>query len=186
MTRGLYDKLSRPGMAVCALLMLLSFSQTAAAAPFGSGSFGNDTPFGNTTSLGITLGGDVDLSLTPDGGNLSGAGSTSVTVTTTAAEGYGLYMYANGSTAMTSGSASIPVSSNGTEAPLAVNTWGYNTDGSATNFLGLSTLPTQIKSGDVPFPSGDVTTVTFGVLADTTKEAGNYSVDVTYTAVALN
>lgn len=95
-------------------------------------------------------------------------------------------MYTNGSSDMTDGTAAIAASSNGAAAPLVDNTWGYNISGSTTNFLGLSTLPTQVKSGSGPFKSGDTTTVTFGVLADTTKEAGNYSVSVTYTAVALN
>lgn len=187
MMRQPSGKLFRPALALCGLLLLLSFSQSAAAAPFGEGAFGADVPFGSTTSLGIALSGDVDLALTPSSGTLSGTGNTTITVTTTDPVGYGLYLYVNGaSTDMTSGSATIPASTNGTAAPLAVNTWGYNTAGSTTDFLGLTTLPTQIKSASGPFKAGDNTTVTFGVLADTTKEAGNYSVDVTYTAVALN
>ena len=186
MTSGLHSRLFRPGLVVATLLMLVSLSGTAVAAPFGAGSFGDDAPFGDTTSLAIALGGDVDLGLTLSGGTLSGTGSTGVTVTSNAAEGYGLYMYADGSSDMVSGSSLIPASTNGSNAPLSANTWGYNTTGSSTDFLGLSTLPTLIKQGTGPHTTGETTTVTFGVKADATQAAGDYSVSVVYTAVALN
>ncbi len=186
MTKGLRGKLFRPGLIIAVLLALVSLSGTAAAAPFGSGSFGSDIPFGSTTGLGITLGGDINLNLSLSGSDLTGTGNTTVTVTTTDPEGYGLYMYANGSSDMVGDGATIPASTNGSAASLTDNTWGYNTDGSSTDFLGLSTLPTLIKQSSGPQTSGEGTTVTFGVLADSTKPAGDYKVDIIYTAVALN
>ena len=186
MTRGVHEKLLRPALALCGILCFVSLPGVASAAPFGAGTFGNNTPFGSTTSLGIALSGDVNLGLALNGGTLAGTGSTTLTVTSTAAEGYGLYMYADGSSDMVNGGSAIPASANGTASPLASNTLGYNTSGSSTNFLGLTTLPTLIRQGSGPFTSGDSTTVTFGVDADTTKEAGNYSVSIIYTAVTLN
>lgn len=187
MTQGLIQgKLLRPLLALCGILCFVSLPGIASAAPFGAGTFGNDTPFGSTTSLGIALSGDVNLDLELNGGTLAGTGNTTITVTSTAAEGYGLYMYADGGSDMVSGSSTIPASTNGAASPLATNTWGYNTSGSNTDFLGLTTLPTLIKQGSGPFTSGDNTTVTFGINANTTQAAGNYSVSVVYTVVALN
>ena len=167
------------------LLGVFSIVPTAAAAPFGEGAFGADVPFGSATSLSIALGGNVNLALTPSGSDFTGTGSNTVTVTDTDPVGYALYMYAANGTSMTNGSSTIAASANTTEGPLAVNTWGYNTDGSA-NYLGISSTPTLIKSGSGPFESGDNTTVTYGVLADVTQPEGSYSVNITYTAVALN
>jgi hypothetical protein len=85
---------------------------------------------------------------------------------------------------MGSSGSTIATSSNGSPAPLAVNTWGYNTDGSS-NYRGITTAPVLLKTANGPYKNGDNTTVTYGVLTNITKAEGNYSVSVTYTAVAL-
>lgn len=97
--------------------------------------------------------------------------------------GYDLYVNVNVSTAMSNGLSSIPASGNSSPAPLAINTWGYNTTGSTTDFKGMSGTQTLINSGTGPFKSGVDTTVTYGTYIDTTKSSGVYSVGVTYTAV---
>jgi hypothetical protein len=85
---------------------------------------------------------------------------------------------------MTNGAATITASANSIAGPLAVGTWGYNTAGSTTNFLGMGSTSSVLKDATGPFKNGDITTVTYGALAGPTQEAGNYSVAVTYTAVA--
>jgi hypothetical protein len=184
MKQGLYDKLFRPGLFLCGLFVLLSIAPNVAASPFGQGVFGADVPFGSATSLSIALGGNVSLNLSPSGSTFVGNGSHTITVTSTDVVGYELYVYSVGTTDMTNGTATIPASGNGSAAPLATNTWGYNTDGSS-NFLGLTTHPVRFKTATGPYKNGDNTTVTYGVLTDITKSAGSYTATVTYTAVAL-
>lgn len=154
------------------------------ASPFGQGKFGADVPFGSATSLSIDVGSDAAISLSPSGANFSGTGSNTVTVTTTDVVGYYLYAHTTGTTNMVNGSATIAASSNSSDAPLAVGTWGYNTTGSTTNFLGMTATNSLLKDASGPFKNGDATTVTYGALVSGTQEAGNYSVAVTYTAVA--
>ncbi len=181
-------RVSRIHLVLASLLFVgcLLFQQTAYASPFGQGVFGADVPFGASTSLSIALGSNVSITLTPGGGTLSGSGSHTVTVTSTDVIGYKLYAFTPSSSTMTNGTESIPASSNSSAAPLAVNTWGYNTTGSTTNFIGMQTVPSLIKDAAGPYKSGDNTTVTYGIKANITKGAGNYSVGVVYTAVAEN
>ena len=183
MTESLRDRLFRPLLVLCVAFGVLSVVPSASASPFGQGVFGAHVPFGSVTSLTIALGSNVALSLAPSGGNFVGSGSHTITVTSTDVVGYNLYIYAPGGTTMTSSTDSILASSNGTAAPLSLNTWGYNTDASS-NYLGVTTTPVLLKSATGPFETGDNTTVTFGVLASGTKSEGNYSAAVTYTAVA--
>lgn len=165
------------------IIILLFMAHQAAASPFGQGVFGANVPFGSNTSLSIALGGNVTIALAPSGANFAGIGSHTVTVTSTDVVGYFLYAHTTGTTNMVNGSATIPASSNSSDAPLAVGSWGYNTTGSSTNFSGMNATSVQIKSASGPFTSGDPTTVTYGALVSSTQEAGNYSVAVTYTAV---
>lgn len=166
--------------------LLLFPSLTAYASPFGQGVFGADVPFGSATSIAINLGGDVALSLTPSGPNFGGTGSHIVTVTSTDVVGYLLYVHTTGSSNMVSGAATIPASGNSSPNPLSVGTWGYNTTGSTTNFLGMASTSSVIKDANGPYKNGDPTTVTYGALVGNTQEAGDYSVAVTYTVVAKN
>lgn len=168
------------------LLCSMLYQHIVSASPFGQGLFGTDVPFGGETTLSISLGGNVSLNLIASGGNLSGSGSHTVTVTSTDVVGYKLYAFAPTGTSMTSGSDTIPASSNNSAAPLAINSWGYNTTGSPTNFIGMQSIPILIKDADGPFKNGDDTTITYGAKADVTKAAGDYSVGVVYTAVAEN
>lgn len=163
--------------------MVASIPASVSANPFGQGVFGADVPFGTETNLTIALGGNVSLNLTPSGGNFEGTGSHTLTVTSTDVVGYRLYIYAPSSTAMTSGSETIAASGNGSPAALATNTWGYNTTGSTTNFIGVTSTPALLKDANGPYKNGDNTTVTYGVKVDSTKGAGDYAASVVYTAV---
>lgn len=166
-------------------LVLAALQAGVSASPFGQGVFGANVPFGSATSLSIALSGNVMLNLTPSGAVYTGSGSHTVTVTSTDVVGYGLYVHTLGSPNMVNGSVSIPPSANVSAAPLSVNTWGYNSNGSG-NFLGMSSGSTLLKSGSGPFETGDPTTVTYGAKTDITQAAGSYHVSVVYTAVALN
>ncbi|HSX31227.1 MAG TPA: hypothetical protein VLE99_04885 [Candidatus Saccharimonadales bacterium] len=179
------DKLFRMGLVLCGVLVFVSAAPSAFATPFGQGKFGAGL-FGSQTSLTIALGGNVSLSLTPSGGNFSGNGSNTVTVTSNDTVGYSLYIYAPSGTSLVNGSATIAASSNSSPASLATNTWGYNTTGSTTNFMGITATPVLLKTASGPYESGDTTTVTYGVLADGAEPDGSYTATVTYTAVALN
>ena len=169
------------------LFATLFWQMPAAASPFGWGKFGANVPFGSATSLAISLGGNVAITMSPDGSNnFAGNGSHTVTVTSTDVVGYQLYAHTTGATDMTNNSATIPASSNGTATSLSLGTWGYNTTGSTTNFLGLPATSTLIKDANGPFTGGDSTTITYGAYVPATQPAGNYNVAVTYTAVAKN
>jgi hypothetical protein len=177
----------RISMAIMGMLLgLVSLCSSVSAAPFGQGKFGANVPFGSATSISINLSGDVPITLTPGGGNFSGNGSHVVTVTSTDVVGYYLYAHTTSGTSMTSGVASIPASANTSAGALSIGSWGYNTTGSTTNFLGMPATSVVIKDAAGPYKSGDPTTVTYGALASGTQEAGTYSVAVTYTAVAKN
>lgn len=164
--------------------VLLSLPVPAGASPFGWGVFGADVPFGSATSLSIALGGDVSIALSANGSNFEGTGSNTVTVTSTDVVGYMLYAHTTGSSDMVSDSATIAASSNSSAAALAVGTWGYNTTGSTTNFLGMGPTSSLLKDAPGPYKNGDITTVTYGALVGATQASGNYAVPVTYTAVA--
>lgn len=164
------------------LLCVASIPASVGASPFGQGVFGADVPFGSGTSLAVALGGNPSLTLTPNGGNFEGSGSHTLTVTTTDVVGYRLYIYAT-DTDMTSGADTIAASGNSSPSPLANNTWGYNTTGSTSDFMGVTSSPVVIKDANGPYKSGDNTTVTYGVKVAQSKAAGSYSTAVVYTAL---
>jgi hypothetical protein len=166
--------------------LLLTLPAAGHASPFGHGVFSADVPFGSATSISIALGGDVNLPLTSDGSNFKGTSAHTVTVTSTDVVGYTLYARPTTTTAMSNGSATIPASSNSTLSTLTSGTWGFNTNGSTTNFLGMANGITLIKQADGPYKNGDPTTVTYGATAPLTQPAGSYSLAITYTVVARN
>ena len=168
-------------------LVAVLIPSAAFASPFGQGVFGADVPFGSATSISIALGGDVALPLSWDGSNFTGNGSNTVTVTSTDVVGYMLYAHATTTTDMAAtGGATIPASGNGSAAALSPGTWGYNTTGSTTNFLGMPAGGVLLKNANGPYKNGDITTVTYGAVTEATQAAGDYSVAVTYTVVARN
>lgn len=128
----------------------------------------------------------MNLALTQNGSDWEDSDSHTITVTHNDVVGYDLYAHTAGSTDMVNGSYTIPASSNSSPAALAVNSWGFNTTGSSTNFQGMLSTNTLIKDANGPHTTGDNTTVTYGAKTSTTKEAGNYSVNVVYIVVAEN
>lgn len=171
------------GVATLVLCGVLSLQAVSYAQPFGVGVFGENVPFGDETSLSISLSAEADVPLAPSGGTFSGTDTHTVTVTSSDVVGYDLYVNTTAGTAMSNGIDTIPASANVTLAALATNSWGYNTTGSTSNFRGMAATQTLIHSASGPYTGGDDTDVTYGAKIDITKSAGTYSVDVTYTAV---
>ena len=169
-------------------LLIVMFGLVVMTAPssyastYGSGKYNAVVPYGGQTNLTISTSGNIAIPITPGSTPTLGTASGTVTVVSTDAVGYKLYIRALSSANMTSGANTIPASVNGTAAALATNTWGYNLDGT-TNFVGMTTSDVLIRTGTGPFGSGDVTTVTYGVRIDQAKAAGSYTTTVIYTAV---
>ncbi|MEI6480804.1 MAG: hypothetical protein WCO19_00720 [Candidatus Saccharibacteria bacterium] len=167
-------------MALC--IIGFSAGSVAHAQPYGKGTFGADVPYGSQTSLSIATGGNVSIQITPDDNAVLGTGTNLVTVTSTDVVGYSLYIRSLTSSNMTNGPAVLPASGNAVPGALSANTWGYNSNLSPTNFVGMTTANVLVKSGTGPFTAGDPTTFTYGVKIDNEKPAGNYVTSVVYTA----
>jgi hypothetical protein len=175
-----------------AIVNVLALSAVSYAQPYGVGLYDENVPYGSETSLTIStdaVGGNVAIpTITPVDGGTLGTATNTVTITSTDVIGYKLYIGADGSTSMDNLGTPLPTSANayGNPAtnPLAVNTWGYNVDGSVINFCGmpLDSSRQLIKDVTTPVTNDDIT-ITYGMKIDMNKPAGNYSVDVVYTAV---
>ncbi len=163
-------------------VLLVSFSTVSHASPYGAGKYSANVPYGGQTQLSITTSGPVSLTVTPTSSGVLASAAGTVTVTSTDVVGYRLYIRSVSSTNMTNGATTIPTSANGSPSALAVNTWGYNLDGS-TNYVGTTLSDVLIRSATQPYTSGDVTTVTYGVRVDNAKRSGSYSTSILYTAV---
>lgn len=174
------------GMSIIALALCCVSQQYSYASTFGAGVFGANVPFGSLTSVSIALSNNVAITMAASGGTLKGTGSHSITVTSTDVVGYDLYINATAATSMNNGSSTIPASANTAVAPLSLNSWGYNTNGSTTDFRGITATQSLINSGTGPFSEGVVTPISYGALIDMNKASGVYAVDVTYTAVGRN
>jgi len=152
------------------------------AQPYGKGKYNENVPYGSQTSLSISTNGNVNIPITPTSTGVSASGTSQVTVSSTDVMGYKLYIRALNSTSMDNLGTPLPASANGSPAPLAMDTWGYNIDASS-NFTGISLSDSLIHSKTGPISSGEITTVTYGVKLDLAKPAGNYVASVIYTAV---
>lgn len=167
---------------LCISTIVFIVDSTTYAQPYGQAKYSANVPYGGQTQLSIATSGNLALSMTPTGSTTLGSVSGTVTVTNSDVSGYRLYVRALNSSNMVNGSAILGASSNVSAAALAANTWGFNLD-SSTNFMGLSTSDTLIKSTSNPATTGDTSTVTYGVNVDSTQPAGVYTSTVLYTAV---
>jgi len=156
--------------------------QPAFAQPFGAGIYGAPVSYGDLTSISIAVSGNPSIVTTLSGGIFSGSATHTVTVTSTDVVGYQLFVSGTSSTSMDNGAYSLAASSNTSAAPLATNSWGYNTTGSTTHFIGMTMSQVLLKNASGPFGSGDDTAVTYGAALDTNQASGTYSIGVTYTA----
>lgn len=182
-SKGIIRVAYQLGLLVVLMGATLTIQQAAFASPYGEGTYNADVPYGSATTLSISLSGAVDFILAPSSNTFSGSGSHTVTVSSTDVVGYQLFINSTTpTTAMSNGTSSIAASANTSASALSVNTWGYNTTGSTSNFIGITPSAVLLKSATGPYKDGDATTVTYGAYADNTKTSGTYTVDVTYTA----
>lgn len=154
--------------------------------------------------ISMTTSTTVAIGITPTGVGAASSNSDTVTVATNNAAGYNL-SFSNTDTTLTlvNGANTIAQHAGTFAAPttLANNTWGYRVDGAGgflagpttaqTNQANLALLwagvpssaATQLLKTTATTATADVTTVWYGVKADTTKPNGVYTDSVTYTAV---
>ena len=149
------------------------------------------------TVLAITAPDKLDLNLTPSSSGTLATSDATVNVSTNNSTGYTLSMstttdntaltHTNGTNSINS--TSSPVSSS---TALSSNTWGWYPSSLATNpggsnyqFAAIPSLSSAytLKSTDA-MSTNDETTVSFGVMADTSIPAGSYSNTITFTAIA--
>jgi hypothetical protein len=128
------------GMVLCIFSGKPAFAQ-----PYGMGYYSALVPYGGQTSLTISTSGNIAIPITPASGGVYNSATGTVTVVSTDVVGYQLYIRALTTSNLVSGAHTIPTSANGSPAALAVDTWGYNLDGS-TNYVGIATTDTLIKS----------------------------------------
>jgi hypothetical protein len=177
------------------ITIILSFiasaimSSVSYAQPYGKGLYGI-IKYGSQTLLTISTNSNVTIpNITPTQNGAIGTGTSTVTVTSTDVMGYKLYISAYPNTYMNNLGYHIQPSVNTYTYPnvngtgLAVDHWGFNTDG-GTNFAGLTStsLDNLIYSTNAP-TTGHNTTVTYGLKVDFAAPAGQYTAQVIYTAV---
>jgi len=157
-------------------------SSVSYAQPYGKGVYSANVPYGDETSLSIATNGNINIPITPTITGVLATGTSTITVTSTDVMGYKLYIRALSDTNMNNLGSLLPASANVSPAPLAMDTWGYNTDAS-TNFAGITLNDVLIHSITTPASTGDMTYVTYGIKLDMAKAAGNYVANIVYTAV---
>ena len=130
----------------------------------------------DSLSLSVT---ETELSFELENGGTVATDATDATVTTNNAAGYDLNIKAgSGGTALVSGSHSIEAGA----AAQGTSAWGYNTDGGST-YTGVTASDVSIASAEAPTEAaGTKTTITVGVSADSTQEAGTYTGSFVLTA----
>ena len=178
--QSLFSK-KRPLLLGLAVSMSI-FAPVVHAQPYGKGYYGDLVPYGSETTLSITTSSNVTMQVTPTDNATLGTGDGVVTVETTDTMGFTVYIQALGSTDLTNGGAVIPASSNTIYGPLATNTWGYNVANLPGEFMGIKLTNEWINGFSCPCVGPTDTFVTYGVMIDNNKPAGNYTTGVVYTA----
>ena len=149
------------------------------------------------TVLAITAPDKLDLNLTPSSSGTLATSDATVNVSTNNFTGYTLSMSTttdNTALTHTNGTNSINSTSSSVSRPatLSSNTWGWYPSSLATNpggsnyqFAAIPSLSSAypLKSTDA-MSTNDETTVSFGIMADTSIPAGSYSNTITFTAIA--
>lgn len=156
------------------------------------------------STISMTTSGTVAIGVTPTASGAMSSNSDTVTVATNNSAGYVLTFSNNDTTTNLVSGANTFTADAGTQAvptsTLTNNRWGYRVDSVGGFGVGATTAETNVASSafswaGVPSSAApntlkttattataDVTTVWYGVKADTTKPSGVYSDSVTYTA----
>lgn len=185
------------GLAVAGVLL----SPVMASAVASTGTTTINATIGSVISM--TTSSAVALAVTPVSGGSATSASDAVSVSTNNALGYTLTLAdSDATTTLVNGGNTIAAGAGTFAAPvtLANNTWGYRVDGVGafgagptsvqTNQANLSGLWTGVPAtgsahtlkSTSSTATNDITTVWYGVKADTTNPNGVYSDQVTYTA----
>ena len=182
----------------------ITLADTTDSTVYGSGNYG-DCDYGSCT-ITLSSGGTTTLNVAPTPAGKCTVQSDTASVLTDSTAGYSLTMTTSTTNnAMTSASGSISAASGTAASPaiLSMNTWGYRVDSLAgfgtgptsaqnngsipsVSFAGVppsNLAATQVASSGGPANPAATTTVWYGLCADSSVPAGNYSVTVTYTAV---
>ena len=149
--------------------------------------------------ISMTTGTTVNINITPTPSGAASNGSDTVTVATNRSTGYNLKL-AGATVTLVSGANNIAAASGSFASPAALgnNSWGYRVDNAGTFGAGPTSTQTNQASlagtwASVPTvaqtikttattATADVTTVWYGVMADTSKPDGTYADIITYTA----
>lgn len=198
---------------LCLTLVIFAsiFSLNSLVGAYPSGSYGsgsyNSCNYGTTCSVSVTDNGAVSLNITPASGGLCTIQSSVAQVLTDDANGYVLTLGdTSTNTALVNGSSSINAVSGTLSSPatLTDNSWGYREDGwdsfgsgptsaqtnvsiGSATFAGIessSNTPDTIASTTAAADPAVSTTIWYGACADTSVAIGNYTTQVTYTALA--
>lgn len=137
---------------------------------------------------------DAALALTPDSSAQTTTTTTQVTASSNAASDIDLYLSMSGDSAdlylngdSTSGHSIAATSTTGSLSSFTTNTWGYSTDG--TNYTAVPTSREEaahlgtIAENPSGETSGSVSVYYYGLKADSSLAAGQYTGGVTYSAV---
>ena len=191
--------------------LLLAISLPSLVAAYSSGDYGSSTygscQFGQTCSVTISSLGSLSLNVTP---TLSGSctiASDTVSVLTDDSNGYTLTLNdSTTNTALVNGSSSINATTGTFASPAALvaNSWGYRVDSLGSFGSGPTTAQSNAPINGTTFATIEasnaspdtladtsivadpavVTTVWYGVCANSSANSGAYSSQIIYTALA--
>ena len=176
------------------ILLILLLCRSASAAE--SGAVAPVTIKVETVLAMTTNTNNLSLSILPTPDGTLSTGEVDVDISTNNFTGYTLSMSTttdNTALTHTNGTNSINSTSSPVSAPTALssNTWGWYPSSLATNpggsnyqFAAIPSLSSAytLKSTDA-MSTNDETTVSFGIMADTSIPAGSYSNTITFTAI---
>lgn len=176
-----------------------------AANEYGSGLYGACEY--NNCGISISSNSSVSLAMTPTASGVCTVANDVVTVSTASSTGYSLQVSSSSAgtdLVRAGGGGSIPGVSGSLASPtvLSANEWGYRVDGTGGFGAGPTTQvqnsgipsatfalvpalasPDTIVSTSAPTGAGHSTDVWYGACASTAIPAGQYSLNITYTAV---
>ncbi len=192
-------KYSLTGLAIGGLVLLPGL-QTYAATTQSANTVINGN-IGKTITITATP--TLNINLDPTGASVTSTDSTTVTVNTNSTSGYNLTLSTSSAVTTLAKGSDVLNATGGTYASptvLALNSWGYRIDGSGGFAAGPTTVLNSAASSTLTFAgvpalgsaqqikstsstaSNDVTTVWYGIRADSSKPSGTYTNTVVYTA----
>lgn len=158
------------------------------------------------SSISVSTSGTVTMNVTPAGSGSMSSASDTVTVATNNSTGYALTLAnADADTDLQNGGNAIAADSGTQASPsssLTNNRWGYRVDGLGGFGAGATSVEDNVENSDYSWAgvpasgsastirttssesASSVTTVWYGIKADTTNPNGTYTDTVTYTVTS--